>query len=640
MAEAIAPPPKLTVSEWAEKYRIVSGKAAAMPGKWRNINAPHLVEIMDAVSDPDIHTVTYMAGTQDGKTEVALNAVGYLVHCRPGPIALVYPNRDTARDVSRTRLAPMIRDCEPLRERFADPKSRDSDNTTLSKGFVGGHLYLLSADSPRDLAARPVRDVINDETDRYEDNKEGDPLGLVEKRQTRFWNSFTFNISSPGDDETSRIKKLFGKGDGRQWYVPCPHCGKHQILVWKNVRWDKKRDVDGNLILDEDSQLIHLPETAYYACEHCGATWTEAERQVAILAGHWRKERPTNGHASFYRSGIANDARTMAKIVGEFVDAQGVPGQLKVFVNTVLAETWKDTGEKVSDDELVRRAEQTDYVGGYSSDIKLPRKILTLTAFTDTQGDRLELAVMGWGLRYQHWLVVHRVLAGDPSDPDLLEELGQQLALTWETEDGRLLPIRAAGIDAGGHFWDQILNWCAKRWGRRIWAMKGKARGVSEPVWSRTYSKSKSRASRNKKFWIHNVDAAKAAVKGFLEKPEPGPGYFHIPKGTPAEFLKQYSAEELRTKYKDGFPVKKWHTWPHRRNEALDLHAGNYSVLCGLESMGFDLNREAARVANAPPPDERKKQTATAPPATGGVSVSGNQPGFTPMADPWASNNW
>ena len=74
-----APPPILTVSEWADKYRYLSPEASAEPGKWYTERAEYQRGIMNAVTDPDIETIVIMSGAQVGKTEIINNIVGYFI---------------------------------------------------------------------------------------------------------------------------------------------------------------------------------------------------------------------------------------------------------------------------------------------------------------------------------------------------------------------------------------------------------------------------------------------------------------------------------------------------------------------------------------------------------------------------------
>lgn len=598
LARAISPPPDTTVSQWADRHRWLSGKAASEPGQWRGERAPYTAEVMDAFSDPTVEKVVCMWASQLAKTEIILNVCGYFIDVDPSPIVIAQPTLNLARYFSRARLAPMIKDSAPLAALIAEPKGRDSENTTLSKGFRGGQLDIVSAQSAADLSARPARVALADEVDRYETTSEGDPLDLLDARTSNFAFRKLGYFSSPRDKDSSRVEAAYQDSDRRKWWVPCPHCGQHQVLMWANVHWDSAQDAGGNPLLDENGEALHLPETARYYCQHCGGEWSEAQRQAAIAKGHWRAERPFAGVAGFWLNALNSPWQSLERLVKKFLAAKDVPGRLRAFVNTVLGESWQESGAQVDDDALVRRAERSTYAMGDH----LPAGVLALTGSVDCQDDRLEVEILGWGLGYESWQVQLTVLAGDPARPELWEELDNLLAGTWETSDGRLLPLRAVGIDSGGHHTELVLRFCRARWGRRIWALKGEAKGLHNRVWPTKFSHSRKNHDR---FWMVNVDAAKKAVADWLKLEEPGPGFCHFPRGTAPEFFKQYRAEQLVTRYKRGFPVRVWEKRSGQRNEALDLRAYNYAVLCGLESMGFSLARESrvlarGRAAEAP----------------------------------------
>lgn len=70
----LKPDPLLNISEWADKYRVLSQKASAEPGKWRTSRTPYLKEIMDCLSPySGIERVVFMKGAQIGGTEVGNN---------------------------------------------------------------------------------------------------------------------------------------------------------------------------------------------------------------------------------------------------------------------------------------------------------------------------------------------------------------------------------------------------------------------------------------------------------------------------------------------------------------------------------------------------------------------------------------
>ncbi len=206
--ESLKPPPKLTISDWADSYRMLPAESAAEAGRWRTARTEYMREIMDSVARPEVRKVTIMSGSQLGKTELLLNVIGYFVHYDPSPMLLVQPTVDMAKTFSRDRLSPMIRDTGVLTNLFGASKSRDSGNTILQKNFTGGTLALIGANSPSQLASRPIRIVMFDECDRYEATKEGDAIDLATRRTATFLNHKIFTVSTPNLDGVHESKRL------------------------------------------------------------------------------------------------------------------------------------------------------------------------------------------------------------------------------------------------------------------------------------------------------------------------------------------------------------------------------------------------------------------------------------------------
>src|SRR5476649_133130 len=147
----LAPPPKLTVSEWADRYRKLSPEASAEPGRFKSSRAPYQRGMMNAVCEPGVREVVFMTSAQIGKTEIINNICGYFIHQDPAPILLIQPTLELAETWSKDRLTPMLRDTEVLSDLVRDPRSRDSGNTLLYKRFPGGHLTMAGANSPASL---------------------------------------------------------------------------------------------------------------------------------------------------------------------------------------------------------------------------------------------------------------------------------------------------------------------------------------------------------------------------------------------------------------------------------------------------------------------------------------------------------
>lgn len=162
-----------TVKTAAEDFRFQLGRQSqnavigisAEPGKWKTSRAPYQKDIMNAFTEPGIHRVVVKSSSQIGKSDMMNNVIGRFAHLDPCAIMMIQPTIDMAQDYSKTRIAPMIRDTKVLNNLFYDVKSRDANNTILSKVFPGGRLIMCGANSPAGLASRPIRILLADEVD-------------------------------------------------------------------------------------------------------------------------------------------------------------------------------------------------------------------------------------------------------------------------------------------------------------------------------------------------------------------------------------------------------------------------------------------------------------------------------------------
>ena len=236
----LVPPEDLTVTEWAEKNRRLSSESSAEPGPWRTERTPYLREVMDTFTDPKVRHTVMVAASQVGKSEVLNNCIGYIIDQDPGSILFVHPTTIDAKEYSKLRIAPMIRDCPTLRKKVADPKSRDSNNTILQKSYPGGILTLCGSTEAHALASKPIRYVLGDERDRWavSAGNEGDPWGLAMARQTTFYNRMAFEVSTPTIKNASAIAAAYATGTMERWKSRCPHCGEYHEITWPDIRFE------------------------------------------------------------------------------------------------------------------------------------------------------------------------------------------------------------------------------------------------------------------------------------------------------------------------------------------------------------------------------------------------------------------
>jgi phage terminase large subunit GpA-like protein len=558
--KALKPPPKLTVSAWADRYRQLSSESSAEAGRWSTSRAEYQRGMMDAVSDPDIENVVLMTGAQIGKTELINNVVGFHIHQDPAPMLVVQPTLEMAQTWSKDRLSPAIRDTPALAEKIKNPRARDSGNTTLHKVFAGGHVTACGANSPSSLASRPCRVILCDEVDRYplSAGSEGDPVGLAKRRANTFWNRKIILVSTPTEKGASRIEQAYEESDKRKYFVPCPDCGEHQVLAWANVRWEKD-----------------IPATAQYTCEHCGTYWTDAKRFQAIRYGEWRKTATGDGKtAGFHISGLYSPWTPLEDAARDFLASKRDPMRLKTWVNTFLGETWEDQGDQIDEYDLIERREDWGE--------ELPEEVLLLTAGIDVQDDRLEYEIVGWGRGEESWSIDYQVLYGDPSTAELWMRLDTALQHSYDHPVHGEMTIRSSCVDSGGHYTQQVYNYARQRAGRRVFAIKGVG-GEGKPVVGRP---TKNNIGKINLFPV-GADTAKELVYSRLKMKTAGEGYCHFPLNRGEEFFRMLTAEKKVTKYFKGRPRREW-VKIRTRNEALDCRVYATAALAIL-----NLNLEA-----------------------------------------------
>lgn len=311
----LKPPPELTLSQWADRYRMLSAESSAEPGRWHTDKAPYQREIMDAIGDAHIRRVVIMCAAQLGKTELLLNILGYFMAYAPAPILVMQPTLDMGQTFSKDRLAPMIRDTPVLRG-LVDVKSRYAGNTILKKNFPGGHITIVGANSATGLASRPIKVLLADEVDRYPGSAgtEGDPLSLAQKRQTTFWDKKTVMVSTPVIKGHSRIETEYNQSTREEWNVPCPECGHYQPFVW------------ANLIFDPDD----LQKEIIYKCERCGCVANEYRWKQQSQQGRFVAENPGAETRGFHLNTLASTFCGWKEIVQKFIVAKEQLDQGKI----------------------------------------------------------------------------------------------------------------------------------------------------------------------------------------------------------------------------------------------------------------------------------------------------------------------
>lgn len=549
------PDPDLTVSQCADAHRILSKKSAAEYGEWRTSRTPYLREVMDSLGHQDpVRRVVFMKGTQLGATEAGNNWLLYVVRYTPGPALMVLPTVETRDKVSKQRLTPLIDETPVLRERIAPRRSRDSGNTLDVKEFPGGVLILAGANSAASLRSMPIRFLFCDEIDEYpaDVDDQGDPVWLAERRTQNFARRKIYLVSTPTVKGFSRIEREFLASDQRRYFVPCPHCGELDWIRWSRIRWVNDDPATARLLCLSCSELIDEVHKTWMFDEANGARWQPTAESRSGTRGY---------HLSTLYSPLG--WMSWAEIVDQWLQAQGRPELLKVFINTILGETYEERGEGAEPDALLGRREQ------YAAEV--PHGVGVLTAGVDVQGDRLEVMVWGFGVGEEMWLIAYTELPGDPEDDGLWDQLDDFLLQTFTHESGREVPIEAVCIDSQGGYADQVYKFCKARRGRRVFAIRGGGE-TGKPLVGPWSAKNRYRC----RVYTLCVDSGKDIIYARLRAEEPGPGYVHLPSWADRRVVEGITAEKAVRQYRKGRGMVRVWLKVRERNEPLDCT--NYAL--------------------------------------------------------------
>ena len=622
IARAVAgfiPPEDLTVSEWAEQYRRLSPESSAEPGLWRNSRTPYLRDVMDAFNDPRIRHIVMVAASQVGKSECELNIIGYIIAQDPGSILFVHPTNVDAKEFSKLRVAPMIRDCPALRNRVAAPKSRDSGNTVLQKTYPGGILTLCGSTEAHALASKPIRYVIGDERDRWATSAgtEGDPWELAMARQTTFYNAKAVEVSTPTVKSASAIEKSFNQGTMERWKSQCPHCGKFHEIRWEDIRYEYETT-------EINRVKTYKVKSVWYVCPECACVTDELtmKRQKA----KWEADNPDasgEGIRSFWLNAFVSQWASWESIVLKYLKAIGSTRKMQVVYNTCFGMLWEDRGDLEDEDSLLSRRE--DYGQREDgSDTELPDGVLVLTCGVDTQNDRLEYEVLGHGHFGETWGIRYGVIRGRPDDEETWEHLDDVLGHVYRFRDGLGLRISMTFVDEGGLFTQFVRQACQRRIGKKVFCVKG-FYGMDRPY---TSPPKKMKIVINQRTlgscWQYQlgVDSGKQIIMDNLRVQTPGSKYCHFPRRD--DYGPGYFAGLLSERLEYDAEKKNPYVWKkipgHERNEALDCRNYAMAAFKALPANLDEIDRRLKQARGkatpepkaAPPRTMRKKRRSAA----------------------------
>ena len=497
--EAWKLPEKVTVSQWADRDRVLSPKVSSEPGQWRTARAPYLRGIMDSFTDGDVEEVVIVKPPQSGGTEALYNMLGYVICQDPGPALLVNPRDTDSEYVAENRLKPMIEDSpEILRHTTKSPR----DLTLSEFRFDRMTLYFAASNSPAGLGSKPIRYLFLDEVDKYPPfaGKEANPIDLARKRTLTFWDRMIVIVSTP-TTTTGPVWVTYQKSNMQQYYVPCHHCKEYAVLKSANLKIKPG--------LRDPDEIKNLDGCVWYECEHCKGRIEEHKKADMVKAGVWVPEgcsvdstgkvtgKPSRSkkRSGFQYSALISTWVSWPEIMAEWFDANtesGVAlGKLMDFYNAILAEPYVERAKQVKVSDLKKRR------GGFSCGT-VPSDCLILVAGADYHKSKnrgivsIAYEVRGFGYGMKNWVIK----SGWVTSFDQLDQAVLMEPFAWSDATGReqsppsvgiaygpkgpWLPVTCLFVDSG-YEPDDVYEYCRTRPGL-AWPTKGAPTAKLKPL--------------------------------------------------------------------------------------------------------------------------------------------------------------
>ncbi|RXK03797.1 MULTISPECIES: phage terminase large subunit family protein [Arcobacteraceae] len=562
--KGLKPDPVMSVAQWADEYRILPSESSSEPGKYRTDRMPYLEEIAYELS-PQSKTpeVTVIKGTQLGFTELGNNMLFCYAHLYPCPMLQILPTQDAVRTHAISKLWPSVNSTSVLKEKIREKKTKDGSSTT-ELIFSGGSIKLGWSNSPTTFASNSRRVVVNDDIDRWPLEVEGGcPVDLAWNRTEGFpTNKKIYNNSSPAKKESSKILPKYESSSQALYTMKCPHCGEDVVFEKDGFRFEH----------DEHYQLIG---DVVFVCQSNGCIIEEhmkhnmMKEENGARYVHKFPERTHKGYrVPSYYSPFARWNELFQKYLDAYKDMKTKKDTTKMagWTNTKDAKVWEEKFDKIDTSTFKNRLEE------YKAEV--PNGVYILTAGVDTQPDRLEVEIVGWGKYGESWSIDYIVLEGNPDYPKVWQKLDRLLEKSFSHESGIDLKIMAMCVDSGGHNTDAVYDYCRPRYEMNVFCIKG-AKEVETPIIKGTASRVSKGTVR---LYSVGVNSAKDKINSFMKIEEEGPGYMHYPQN---EIYNEKYWKMLTSEKRD--EKGRWEKF-RTRNEALDCRVYSMAALKILEN--------------------------------------------------------
>lgn len=380
------------------------------------------------------------------------------------------------------------------------------DLTKLTLNLPGMKVWLTGAGSAGSLANKTAGLGIGDEVDKHANHTgEATTLDLLRARGKE-QPDFKFLAYSTPTTTSGQINKEHATGSQHVAFVPCPHCGEFQELVWERVKFGHCKDLTG----EWDRHRV-LEET-YYECARCHGEIRDHHKRDMVAAGEWR---PTNfrtvtdpdgtdrlvpnwhpGKLSAHYSDLysQNPNVSFGRLALKFIAALQDPMKMRDFLQNYLGKPDEETVGQVTEDRLLalrgayRRQRPDDPAAvetdgrRYDTGTPIPVQPLFCALIADTQDENSKWTVQAFTRTGDQYVLDW----GESLELLDLDAIAER-SVRWQVEgEHGETPISVTMIDDGGHRTFEVRQHCYDRF-PACFPSRGSSGAGGQPVAVRDY---------------------------------------------------------------------------------------------------------------------------------------------------------
>ncbi|HBU8068794.1 TPA: phage terminase large subunit family protein, partial [Escherichia coli] len=444
-------PEPQTAVEWADASYYLPKESAYQEGRWETL--PFQRAIMNAMGSDYIREVNVVKSARVGYSKMLLGVYAYFIEHKQRNTLIWLPTDGDAENFMKTHVEPTIRDIPSLLALAPWYGKKHRDNTLTMKRFSNGRgFWCLGGKAAKNYREKSVDVAGYDELAAFDEDieQEGSPTFLGDKRiEGSVWPK-SIRGSTPKVRGTCQIERAASESPHfMRFHVACPHCGEEQYL-----KFGDKETPFGLKWTPDD------PSSVFYLCEHNACVIRQQEldftdaRYICEKTGIWTRDgilwfsssgeeiEPPDS-VTFHIWTAYSPFTTWVQIVKDWMKTKGDTGKRKTFVNTTLGETWEAKIGERPDAEVM--AERKEY---YSAPV--PDRVAYLTAGIDSQLDRYEMRVWGWGPGEESWLIDRQIIMGRHDDEQTLLRVDEAINKTYTRRNGAEMSVSRICWDTGG----------------------------------------------------------------------------------------------------------------------------------------------------------------------------------------------